>query len=558
MPSPEHEAYRNQLAEWIREHAHEPDVVEQLELHAELLLVLWHLDLGPAREILARCYAPSPRGGDPWDPLVMLRCMLMAVLLGQTSLNAWPRELAGSHVLRKLAGIPEHRGRPGVGTLYDLMHRLHDGPVRCTCEHCERPSVAERRRSRTPRERTRRPERPKSKKKGEEKHPRRARAEKRAAKRAEAKTPAAQRPAKLGSATEQLVRTLDAAESQGNPFDLLGRPSDLLMNIGVMESARRGLLGDLGSLVAGGDGSPLRTGANRYGRRTCSHTFSERCDCPRLFSDPDATWGSDSHRETYYFGHRFYEVSVSTQGHDLPLGLRLDPANTSEFLTSLHTIDHVRKARRKRDPDARLGTAVLDAGHDGEPIHRYCRYCIDRDIQPIIPLKQAAPAVHPARPDVPLSKRGVPECQGDVEMTAWGTAGAGRTVFICPVKAKRLDRCPLAPDDEPGWVCRPDQKVGPTRIIKVDHNPRLCPPVPRNTSRFRTLYDLRSGTERSNAVKKETFRLEAARHRRASFWLIRLHLCALLQHAKAWVAGLDARALLDELLGHGQEMSRAA
>jgi hypothetical protein len=45
---------------------------------------------------------------------------------------------------------------------------------------------------------------------------------------------------------------------------------------------------------------------------------------------------------------------------------------------------------------------------------------------------------------------------------------------------------------------------------------------------------LRAGCERSNAVKKERFRLEHARHRRASFWLIRLHLIALLQHARAW------------------------
>ena len=54
-------------------------------------------------------------------------------------------------------------------------------------------------------------------------------------------------------------------------------------------------------------------------------------------------------------------------------------------------------------------------------------------------------------------------------------------------------------------------------------------------------------------MKKEAFRLEAARHRRSSFWLVRLHLIAILQHAKTWVADEDARALVDELLGRSRE-----
>lgn len=135
-------------------------------------------------------------------------------------------------------------------------------------------------------------------------------------------------------------------------------------------------------------------------------------------------------------------------------------------------------------------------------------------------------------------------------MAAWGTARPGRVLFICPAKAGWLERCPRAPEDAPGWRCRPNQKYGPTCAIKTDDNPRLFPPIPRNAKRHSQLYDLRTGTERSNSVKKQAFRLERARHRRSSFWSIRLHLMALLQHARAWVAGLDAWSLLDELLGH--------
>jgi hypothetical protein len=215
---------------------------------------------------------------------------------------------------------------------------------------------------------------------------------------------------------------------------------------------------------------------------------------------------------------------------------------------SLRDLDHLQRAFRQRGLDFSIARWIADAGHDAEAIFQYCTA---HDITPIIPLAKDAPAQHPDRSDLRLSKRGVPLCQGNIEMTYWGSGGKGTTLFICPKKANKCQRCPLAPDDDPDWVCRPDLKWGPVINLKDDQNPRLCPPIPRNSSRYATLYNLRSGTERSNAVKKETFKLEAARHRRASFWLIRLHLIAVLQHAKAWVHGLSGKELLDELFsGH--------
>ncbi len=87
--------------------------------------------------------------------------------------------------------------------------------------------------------------------------------------------------------------------------------------------------------------------------------------------------------------------------------------------------------------------------------------------------------------------------------------------------------------------------------VKVSDNPRLCPPVPRNSPSHQRLLNHRSGCERSNAVKKGRFKLELARHRRWSFWLIRLllHLIAVLQHASTWVMGMDSALLVDLLLG---------
>lgn len=539
MTSPEHQAYRERLLFWFRSHASEPGVAEQLERYRDAMAAVWELDLEPARSVLLGCYSPSPRGGKPWDPVIILRCLLLMILVVQTSVNKWAMDLAGSRVLRVLAGLQEGEGRPGVGTFYDFFARLHDGPIRKTCEHQERPSEAERRRSRTPRSKPAKEPKPdpeptaKGGKRGKKRRKKRDK-------------DAVLAPAIAQAVTERLVAELRVGAATANPNDLLERLGTILLTVAVEGSLIRGLLGDPAKLDVGGDGSPLRTGASRYGERTCDHPKDKRCDCPRLYADPDARVGWDHHREVYFYGHHFYELSASAGGHDLPLGIRLDPGNASDFTQSLLTLDRFYKRQSGLAGSVQIAHFIADRGHDAEAIYRYC---LGHGTLPVIPLKGEAPATHPARPDLKLSPRGVPACQAGVEMAPWGSAGEHKKVFICPVKAGTLERCPLAPPEQPDWVCRPDQKWGPSVAVNAALNPRLCPPTPRNSAQYQELMNLRSGCERSNSVKKETFKLEAARHRRASFWLIRLHLIAVLQHARVWVAPGAARSLIDHLLG---------
>jgi hypothetical protein len=466
----------------------------------------------------------------------MLRCLLLALLVGQPSKTKWVRDLRSSRVLRVLCGLDPDEATAGVGTFYDFLHRLHDGPIRKTCEHVEQPSEGERRRSRSPRGKASRPG-----------PARLSKAEKRERRRLRRKSPASA-PVADESVTGKLVAELEAAADLPNPDDVLGRLATLLLDVGVLVSARRGLLGDVRNLFVAGDGSALVTGGARSGKRTCAHGKREKCDCPRVYSDPDAELGWDSHRERYFYGHHFYELSTSVGGHDLPLAVGLDAGNASDFTASLHAFDRLRKDLACRE--MAIGVFIGDSGHDGQ--HNY-RFPLQHGALPVIPLKGPAPAIHPDRPELHLSKRGVPICQAGAEMAPWGSAGPDRRVFICPVKAGHLERCPIAPAEAPDWLCRPDQKWGPSTTVSVRQNPRLCPPIPRNSPRHQELLKLRSGCERSNSVKKVAFRLEAARHRRRSFWLIRLHLIALLQHARAWTAGEDPRALLDHLLGREEQ-----
>ncbi|HHO58281.1 MAG TPA: hypothetical protein ENJ85_03815 [Oceanithermus profundus] len=353
--------------------------------------------------------------------------------------------------------------------------------------------------------------------------------------------------------TDRLVQQLQNARDQNNPNDLTERLGRILLECAVIESANRGLLGDVTALIATGDGSPLPTAADGHGKRVCDCEKSTRCDCPRVYSDPDAAWGWDHYREVYYFGYSFYEVSVTSEGRDLPLTIELNPANESDHTASVKAMDRLHKRLRSHEQPLRIDIFVADAGHDSLAEHRFHQ---SWSVRPVIPLANKAPATHPSRGDVSLSERGVPLCQAGIEMAPWGSAGHGATrrpLFLCPVGARKLARCPLAPDGEAGWSCRPELKRGPAVTVSPEDDPRLFPQIPRNSDRYKELYRMRSGTERSNSLKKGVYALPGCRHRRASFWLIRLYLAALLQHAKAWVAEEDARAFVARLLGETVE-----
>ena len=539
MPRHEHEVYRRHVLEWSRANSWDPDVVAALERYGEAALILWHLDLSAAQPILLQGYAENSRGIKPRDPIVTLRGLLLSLLVGQPSLNKWVADLKASRVLRVLCGL-DPKDAPGVGTLYDFMHRLHNGSSQRPCPHGERPSDTERRRSQSPKKR----------KRGKK----RTKAERRTRKKRRQKNPITADTAIDDSVTGKVVETLVSSQTLPNANDLLMRLGQLLLEVGVKESAKRGLLGDTSELLVCGDGSSLPTGANRHGKRLCQCKDLKKCECPRLYSDPDADIGYDSHRDIYFFGHHLYEFVVASKGgHDLPLALRVDPASTSDFVASLKGLEHLRKLLRDHS-DFKIGALILDAGHDGKNVYKFI---IHHDISPVIPLKTSAPAEHPQKKGVRLSRRGVPLCPAGAEMIYLGTSRKKNQVFGCPVKAKKLARCPHAPESRPNFSCQPLQKVGPTVTIKTELNPRLCPPVPRNQLLYRKLMNLRSGCERSFSVKKERFKLVQARHRRRSFWMIRSLLIAMLQHASAWVAKEDAKGFVDHLLGRKALMNAA-
>ena len=546
-PSP-HASYHESVERRIRAYVGAPSCTAAVKNLLPAILVLWYLDLEPARGPLQRCYARSPRGGRPWDPIILLRSYLLGLLL-KSNITDLVNRLRAEPLLRIVVGLPDlvsdgERKSPGVGTFYDFLHRMHDGPHDTFRAGVVRPSQTDRRRVREPRKL--------ESKAAKKTYGKKVRGRRKRKKDAEAE--AAKAETESMALTEKIVRELQCTEACANPQDYKTRLNTLLLELAVKVSAEKGLVGETKSIVASGDGSALPTGASGHGKKDCGHGRRERCDCPRRYADPDAQRGFDAFRKCYYFGHHFYEIGTGAAGHDLPLFISLDAANVPENGMALRALDSLNKLYSEQTQGWHLGTVILDAGHDNQATHRYL---IAHGATPVIPLSCSAPALHPTRPEVKLSPKGIPLCEGDAEMAAWGSAGEGRPLFICPVKAGKLARCPMAPKGSSDWACHPEMKYGPAISVKTADNPRLFPAIQRNSKKYAELYRKRTESERSNSVKKETFDLLGAHHRRKSFWFFRLIGIAILQHAKAWVAGVDIDEFLALLLGTTKDAKTA-
>jgi hypothetical protein len=74
----------NNLIRWLKRKSR-----RLLSEWLEAALILMDLDLEPARPILESLYSPDPRGQKPYDPVRMLRALLLMVLLKYTSITKW-------------------------------------------------------------------------------------------------------------------------------------------------------------------------------------------------------------------------------------------------------------------------------------------------------------------------------------------------------------------------------------------------------------------------------------------------------------------------------------
>ncbi len=476
-----HDQYQSFVLEQLRSH-YSGGILVLVAHDWPFIEKFWLLDLSGTASLLSGQYASS--GVTATDPANLLRAYLLMLQVGQTSLTKWVDELRRVPLYAIISGfLPGHT--PGVGTFYDFFARLW--PL-------SSPHLTSRRKPK-------KTKKPVKGKKGQK------------------------APTTTPNKVDRLLHRILL-----HPSSMPSLPTDLLMSLFreqfVQVSVRLGIIGEVSALAVAGDGTPVRIAAFPRSQRLCDcrEKGIPHCHCHRLYSQPDGDIGWDSHRNRYFFGYHLYMFTASDSPYDLPLYPRLGRASRHDAVSLVVSL----REFRHYYPDWQMKQILLDAAHDAMPFYRYFA---SQGILPFIDLNQRKTGQKKDKDDLVLSPEGVPICQKGLEMKDNGyDRTRGRRKYRCPLVQKGVCTC-----DSP---CS-DSSYGRCVYTYTKDNPRLFPPVARNSDEWNHVYKRRTTVERSNKREKIDYKLEAGRHRSTKMWQIRLFGIMMCQHLDAWYQAID-------------------
>lgn len=498
------EEYHRHLGKHLLPYEKDPVRYEELKNYEREIFIMANLNPDPAEEILLSLYSPHEVGKERRDPLCMMRAMILMLLCAVKGVTRWVGKTRKEEILAVLAGFTPGN-TPGVGTYYDFMRRIINGPWRKPCGHNVRRSDSVTKR-----------------------HVRDIPAEKEAKK--EKQDPRC-------SQSEKLAGELLAGSGKPRMNDFLKALEDLLILVGVIPSVEAGLITALENLTISGDGSILGTAASPHGKKVCdcAENGIRKCDHPRSYTSPTAEWCYDASHDRYIFGDRYYHLVTAQNGHDFPLLVLMPGGNESDYTLSLKACDRFLKAAAENGLNVRIYAFCGDGHHDS---YAHYKYFAEKDIIPIIPLSENTEKAFPklsGRENVRFDEKGKPLCPGGVPMRHHSFNRRKNThVFTCPAKRNthrdgksvyvmHTEDCPEGKD------CAPDSTIAPIIYVKSDSDQRLFPPIPRDSKKFKELAKQRSASERMNAVI-DCYNIDGA-HRNADYSLIRLTFAYIAHHA---------------------------
>jgi hypothetical protein len=519
-----HSEYRENLIKSLTTHSEDKTFCNFWQEHKKELLIMASLILDPAIKILQRVYSPVHRR-PARDPVCMLRFLLLMTLFKVASITQWIKQVRSVPFLAILAGFAPD-DVPGIGTCYDFLRRIIDGPYQKSCPHIVRRSTLTC-----------------------GSHKRNMKSEKETRKQSHNKDD--QNPQQ--SQSEKLVQELLPQADQPRADDFRKILEDLLIQIGVIPSIEQGLLTNLEHLIVSGDGSILESGASAHGKPTCSCRSQGIYDCQhdRILSSPTATWCYDAYRDCFLFGDRYYHLIAHQNGHDFPLHTSMFGGGESDYTLSLKDFDRNLKASRENGLKMHIDMFCGDGHHDS---NAHYEYFAAKQVIPIIPLAQKSKKLIPHLPEtqadssadthldspvrlntVSLDTDGTPLCPAGMKMRHHSYNKRRKThVYACPVKrgtrrngkfiyVTHLEECPRKQD------CAPESCFGPLIYIKSKTDPRLYPPILRDSKRFKEIMNHRTSTERCNYLN-DSYHLDKS-CRNADYGLIRLNLVNIVEHA---------------------------
>ncbi len=515
-----HTTYTTKVRNYFKNFTEIPAEIKKIMTYAQEIFTITSINLDPVKDMLTSLYKNKSGGRPHREPLGMLRSFLLMTLLNETSITEWVKRLKREDILCILSGFEQGKP-PGVGTFYSFLDRLQDGAYQKTCAHIHKLSTLNKKMHR----RNLKEEKNKPDEDFEDND----------------------------RVTDKLAKKLISHEHEKRQDDLQKRMEDIFMLLAIIPSANAGLLGDLLNLDVVGDGSCIPSGANPYGKPTCSckKMGIYKCACDRLYSDKDANWGWDSHHKCFYFGDKFYQFCYAAGGHNLPLNVICGPASESDYTLSLKSFDRMIKTFIEHNFNVNISGAALDKGHDAMGIYNYF---LQKSIPTAIPLNNRR-KLNPYEQEINISRKGIPICKGGKEMRFHGyDKKRMRLCFNCPSKrparksgiyhfTSHVQECPNKS------LCEPFTKMSPIIYISSKDNPRLYPQIPRSSDRYKELYNQRGATERSNSFKKDTYPFKMAKCKSRAHRIIRLFFISILEHRKV-LSRINTQGLDEEQIVH--------
>jgi hypothetical protein len=461
-----------------------------------------HTDLSAAYPILARLYDLA-HGRPARAPDDLLRAWLLMVECHITSVEVWVQRLREQPFYALLCGFAPD-DVPGVGTFYDFQDRLLQltSPVlNLSCVPRRRSDA--RKQSGTLRDKNN-------------------------------TAPHAKILDRLaGRLLTHAVRPVVFGQWSTNLASLPAYQrllKEVFYTVFVNTSVDKGLI-DLTDLHVAGDGTHLETWANAHGHKLCpcdnrAKPRAEHCTCARRFHDPQASWGWDSYRERYVYGHGLYELTAYSLRHTCQLPLVLNVVDN-------HRHDSVAYLAAMHEAVDLLGfpihTASLDKAHDALALYRLGAEAWHLDA--VIPLNERNAGHVQFAPALRLTQVGIPLCVAERPLSYQG---------FCPDRMRLKWRCPLAVQHLPLTDCPhfahdcSDSPYGRTIYTYPQTNYRLFTRVPRGSLLWDLHADRRSCAERSVKRKKLDCGLDHTRLAGRERWFFRVMLAAMCQHLDAW------------------------
>jgi transposase len=242
-------------------------------------------------------------------------------------------------------------------------------------------------------------------------------------------------------------------------------------------------------------------------------------------SDEDACWGAkkaggnksktgeEKKQDIYYwFGYKLHLIIDAV--YELPIAFTLTPANEADTL-QMKTL--LRKAGADKE-ETKTEAVISDKGYDSQDNNKF----IYKDCKalPIIPIRERKDM---QLPDI-CNAKGTPLCRCGLAMVYWGRDG-NYLKYRCPHvlgKSECKSRS-LCTSSSYGYVLK----------LSIEDDIRRHPPVPRESRKWRRLYNMRTAIERVNSRVKDLLGLNKITVRRIGKVTVRAALSLVIMLAAA-------------------------